>query len=125
MEASKLFSVEGMVFVVTGGGSGILFADKIRLRFVMLTPLGIGEMMARSLDANGAAKVYIVGRRMEKLHAVAAQAKRQSIVAVQGDITLKEDLESIARRVELEAGFVNGEHFSISTGNTAERQLQL
>jgi hypothetical protein len=27
MEASSLFSVEGMVFVVTGGGSGIVLPD--------------------------------------------------------------------------------------------------
>ena len=73
--------------------------------------------MARSLDANGAAKVYIIGRRIEKLQSVAAQAKCKSIVAVQGDITSKVDLESIARKVEVEAGFVNGEHVSISMSN--------
>ena len=31
-------------------------------------------MMAKALDANGAAKVYIVGRRIEKLQQVAQQA---------------------------------------------------
>ena len=65
--------------------------------------------MARSLDANGAAKVYIIGRRLEKLQAVAAQAKKGSIVAVQGDVTSKDDLESVAKRVEQEVGFVNGD----------------
>ena len=64
--------------------------------------------MARSLDANGAAKVYIIGRRLDKLQAVAAQAKNGSVVAVQGDVTSKDDLESIAKRVEQEVGFVNG-----------------
>ena len=63
---------------------------------------------ARSLDANGAAKVYIVGRRKDKLNAVAEKAKNGSIVAVQGDITTKDDLESIAKTVEVESGFVNG-----------------
>jgi short-subunit dehydrogenase len=84
---------------------------------MMLTTPGIGAMMARTLDASGAAKVYIIGRRMEKLQSVVAQAKRKSIVAVQGDITSKDDLESIARRVEVEAGFVNGECVSISVCN--------
>jgi NADP-dependent 3-hydroxy acid dehydrogenase YdfG len=31
-------------------------------------------MMAKALDANGAAKVYILGRRMDKLEEVAKQA---------------------------------------------------
>jgi len=35
---------------------------------------GIGAMMANALDVNGAAKVYIVGRRIEKLQEVAAAA---------------------------------------------------
>ena len=65
-------------------------------------------MMARSLDANGAAKVYIVGRRLEKLEQIASQAKHNSIVAVQGDITCKESLSAISSRVKHEVGFVNG-----------------
>lgn len=48
-DASKLFSVKGMVCVVTGGGTGI------------------GLMMATALEHNGAEKVYIVGRRKEVL----------------------------------------------------------
>ena len=35
---------------------------------------GIGMMMALALDANGAKKVYIMGRRLEKLQEAAAQA---------------------------------------------------
>lgn len=54
--ASDLFNVNGMVFVVTGGGTGI------------------GEMMAHSLDVNGAKKVFILGRRKDKLEAVATAA---------------------------------------------------
>lgn len=69
-------------------------------------------MMARSLDANGALRVYIVGRRKEKLMSVAAQAKNKSIVAVQGDITSKDDLESMSKQVEAEVGFVNGMSFT-------------
>ena len=37
-------------------------------------------MMAKALDANGAAKVYIVGRRLEKLQQVVQQAVRALLV---------------------------------------------
>lgn len=36
--------------------------------------LGIGAMMAKALDVNLAAKVYIVGRRLDKLQEVASAA---------------------------------------------------
>ena len=35
---------------------------------------GIGSMMAKALDANLAAKVYIVGRRLDRLREVASMA---------------------------------------------------
>ena len=54
----KLFGVQGMVFAITGGGSGL------------------GEMMALALDAHGARKVFILGRRTESLERVAAKAVR-------------------------------------------------
>jgi NADP-dependent 3-hydroxy acid dehydrogenase YdfG len=47
--ADQIFNVNGLVAVVTGGGSGI------------------GAMMVKALALNGAAKVYILGRRREKL----------------------------------------------------------
>jgi len=55
-DASNLFSVKGMVYVITGGGSGL------------------GETMALALNANGASKVFILGRREASLKKVAAQA---------------------------------------------------
>lgn len=58
MDASHLFSVHDMVFVVTGGGSGL------------------GEMMALALEANGASKVFILGRREASLQDVASKAVR-------------------------------------------------
>lgn len=48
LDISKVFSVQGLVAVVTGGGTGI------------------GLMIARALEHNGA-KVYILGRREEVL----------------------------------------------------------
>lgn len=36
--------------------------------------LGLGAIMAKSLDANGAKNVFILGRRLDKLEEVASQA---------------------------------------------------
>lgn len=58
LEAARLFSVKGQVAVVTGAGSGL------------------GEVMAHALDVNGAAKVFILGRRESKLKDVASKAVR-------------------------------------------------
>lgn len=54
--ASELFSVKGLVCVITGGGSGI------------------GRWTADAFDVNGAAKVFILGRRTEVLQRVAKDA---------------------------------------------------
>jgi len=51
----SLFAVQGLVAVVTGGGTGI------------------GLMMAQALEANGAI-VYILGRRKEVLEKAASTA---------------------------------------------------
>lgn len=56
LEAAKLFSVEGLVAVITGASSGL------------------GEVMAHALDVNGVAKVFILGRRESKLKEVASKA---------------------------------------------------
>lgn len=48
-ETDQLFNVNGLVAVVTGGGTGI------------------GFMITKALANNGASKVFILGRRKEKL----------------------------------------------------------
>lgn len=55
LQNSELFDVSDCVAVVTGGGTGM------------------GLMMAKALEANGA-KVYILGRRLAVLEAAAKQA---------------------------------------------------
>jgi NADP-dependent 3-hydroxy acid dehydrogenase YdfG len=61
LEAAQLFSVNGLVAVITGASSGL------------------GEIMAHALDINGAAKVFILGRRESKLREVASRAVRTDI----------------------------------------------
>ncbi|KAL2070034.1 hypothetical protein VTL71DRAFT_14714 [Oculimacula yallundae] len=88
LDAASLFSVKGLVAVITGGGSGI------------------GLMMAKALEANGAT-VYIIGRRLESLERAASQGKHGNIIPLQGDVTKKEDLSSIVDKITKEKGYIN------------------
>lgn len=63
--------------------------------------------MAHSLAANGARKVYILGRRLETLEQCASSSPLGSIVPVQCDITSKEEIEKAAARVSDEIGHIN------------------
>jgi NAD(P)-dependent dehydrogenase (short-subunit alcohol dehydrogenase family) len=85
---SQLFSVEGMVVVITGGGTGI------------------GLIMTKAFALNGAKKVYIIGRRKGKLEE-AAKVSPSNIVPLVGDVTSKENLVSIAETIKQEVGYVN------------------
>lgn len=88
LEASKLFNVKGLVAVITGGGTGI------------------GLMMAKALAENGAAKIYVIGRRENKLNEAAALFPGV-ITALPGDITSQAELKSMAERVKSESGHIN------------------
>ncbi|KAB8071366.1 hypothetical protein BDV29DRAFT_179295 [Aspergillus leporis] len=81
LDASNLFSVKGIVAVITGGGTGL------------------GRTIALALDANHAAKVFILGRREEPLHETASQATNHSIIPLVADITSQESLENAYRTV--------------------------
>ncbi|KAH6852933.1 short-chain dehydrogenase [Alternaria rosae] len=87
MDTSKLFSVEGMIAVVTGGGTGI------------------GLMIAHSLASAGATKVYILGRRKDKLSAAASQ--HENIIPFQCDITSKASLQAAVDFITHDTGYVN------------------
>lgn len=81
--------------------------------------------MAKSLEANGAAKVFIIGRDFEKLENAAKQGvshqkslsiskttlttsqKHGNIIPIQGDVTKKGDLIRIAASVKESVGYVN------------------
>ncbi|KAF2753665.1 short chain dehydrogenase/reductase [Pseudovirgaria hyperparasitica] len=88
-DATSLFSVKGLVAVITGGGSGL------------------GANVAHALDANGAKAVYVLGRRAEALERTAAEAKNGSIKPIVCDVTDKSQLAAAAAKVSSESGFIN------------------
>ncbi|KAJ4388615.1 hypothetical protein N0V93_006074 [Gnomoniopsis smithogilvyi] len=89
LAAADLFTVNSLVAVVTGGATGI------------------GLMIVKALEQNGA-KVYIIGRRKEVLEKVAKEeAKHGNIIPIQGDATSKEDLERIVAQITKETGYIN------------------
>ncbi|KAL2672175.1 hypothetical protein Neosp_012875 [[Neocosmospora] mangrovei] len=87
-EIANLFNVNGLIAVVTGGGSGI------------------GLMITQALEANGAI-VYVIGRRKEVLESAVSTAKHGNIHPIQGDITNKKDLERAVSEIESRHGYVN------------------
>lgn len=68
--------------------------------------IGIGYMMTKAFAFNGAHKVYIVGRRKEKLEE-AAKISPSNIVPLVGDVTSKDSLISLAEQVKNDVGYVN------------------
>ncbi|KAJ5624278.1 hypothetical protein N7510_000587 [Penicillium lagena] len=89
INAADIFNVNGLVAVITGGGSGI------------------GLMMAKALAANGASKVFIIGRRFSVLESAAKESKYGNIIPVLGDVTSRMDLKSITAHIDVEAGHVD------------------
>lgn len=89
LNVNNLFGVQGIVAVITGGGSGL------------------GLYVAKALDANGAKAVYIIGRRSAPLEKAASEALNKSIIPLQGDVTSKDSLASMAEKVASEQGYIN------------------
>jgi len=89
LSAASLFDVKGWVAVVTGGGSGL------------------GLVTANALAANGV-KVYVTGRRAEKLKDAEKQdPSGGSIIALQMDVTDKESIQAGVDAISKKEKFVN------------------
>lgn len=85
-----LFNVKGWVAIVTGGGTGL------------------GLMTANALAANGV-KVYITGRRLDKIQAAETQDSESggSITAIQLDVTDKDSIKSFAKTMSEKEKCIN------------------
>jgi NAD(P)-dependent dehydrogenase (short-subunit alcohol dehydrogenase family) len=64
-------------------------------------------MMTKALALNGASKVYIIGRRLEKLQEAANESPHNNIIPIQGDITDKKSIQFIAEQIRKETGYIN------------------
>jgi short-subunit dehydrogenase involved in D-alanine esterification of teichoic acids len=62
-------------------------------------------MMTKAFVNGKAAKVYIVGRRKQKLDEAAQLSS--NITGIVGDVTSKESLCQIAEQIKQETGYVN------------------
>jgi len=86
---ASLYNVAGTVVVVTGGGTGI------------------GLMLTRALEHNGAT-VYILGRRLEVLEKAAKENnKHGKIIPFQCDVTSRESLQAAVQMITTQHGYVN------------------
>ena len=63
-------------------------------------------MMTKALAANGAKRIYIIGRRQSKLEEAASLAP-SIIVPLVGDVTSKNDLAALSARIRDEVGYIN------------------
>src|ERR1700760_3093670 len=108
IQLEALFNVNSLVAVITGGGTGEwlcpVFSDTLAHPIRLL---GVGLMMTKALALNGASRVYIIGRRLEKLQEAAKLSPHNNIIPIQGDVTSKESLENIAARIRSEVGHVH------------------
>ncbi|RMY78425.1 hypothetical protein D0863_00677 [Hortaea werneckii] len=85
---ANLNDVSGLVAVVTGGGTGV------------------GLMLAKALESNGA-KVYITGRRIEKLQEAAKTADHGNLIPIQGSTTSHDDLQKVVDQITQEMGYID------------------
>ncbi|KAI7157566.1 hypothetical protein KC331_g15397 [Hortaea werneckii] len=85
---ANLNDVSGLVAVVTGGGTGV------------------GLMLAKALESNGA-KVYITGRRIEKLQEAAKTADHGNLIPIQGSTTSHDDLQKVVDQITQETGYID------------------
>ena len=90
LRSSTLFSVKGWTAIVTGGGTGL------------------GLMTANALAANGV-KVYITGRRVEKIKNAEMNDSESggSITAIQMDVTDKQSIQDFAKTMSEKEKCVN------------------
>ncbi|ANB15581.1 oxidoreductase [Sugiyamaella lignohabitans] len=84
-EASKLFDLTGRIALVTGGGTGL------------------GAIITQAYIQNGASKVFISGRRQEKLEETAGKINQLGytgkVIPIVGDVSTKEGAQDLVKKL--------------------------
>lgn len=111
LRADSLFSCEGLVALVTGGGTGnyptsTFTSTPAPSTAPAYTHPGIGYMIANALLQNGASKVYISGRRPDVL-ATAAQSLGPRAAPLVCDVTSTTSLSAAAEEVASSTGHLD------------------
>lgn len=90
LRTESLFNIKGWVAIVTGGGSGL------------------GLITANALAANGA-KVYITGRRVEKIKSAELEDSTSggSITAISMDVVDRKSIQQFVETIAKKEKFVN------------------
>jgi NAD(P)-dependent dehydrogenase (short-subunit alcohol dehydrogenase family) len=68
---------------------------------------GLGKVMTQALATNGASKIYILGRRKDRLEAAARDINLDVVVPIVADVASKESLVQAADTIRAETGYVN------------------
>jgi NAD(P)-dependent dehydrogenase (short-subunit alcohol dehydrogenase family) len=68
---------------------------------------GLGKVMTQALATNGASKIYILGRRKDRLEAAAREINPDVVVPIVADVASKESLVQAADTIRAEMGYVN------------------
>ncbi|KAL5115204.1 hypothetical protein ACEQ8H_006878 [Pleosporales sp. CAS-2024a] len=114
---ADLFSPKGLVVVITGGGSELpLAAPRPQQLLTIDAYQGLGAAIASALHQNGAAKVYILGRRADLLRNTSQKiqsspngspASSSAIQHVVCDVANLESVKAAVERIKQEMGYVD------------------
>ncbi|KAI4640376.1 hypothetical protein J4E93_008582 [Alternaria ventricosa] len=91
--------------VAGGGPQASVYAGAEKAADMIKKRHGIGLMIAYALASAGASKVYILGRREDKLSTAASQ--HENIVPLQRDITSKASLQAAVDFITQDTGYIN------------------
>lgn len=103
LNISSLFSVQGIVAVITGVGSGGLHP----LSSGPSNKIGLGRSIALALDANHASKVFILGCREHILLETCAQARNHTLIPVPMDVSSKGSLEEAYHTIAAQTNHID------------------
>ena len=89
LNKTKMGKLDGKIALVTGGSSGI------------------GLATAQHFIQEGAAHVYITGRRQDALDNAIKQIGKKNITAIQGDSAKLEDIDKIYEQIKKQSGHLD------------------